>query len=91
MRNLIRLTALAALVMAARADAADTARCGYRVVTVGDSARAVRQACGEPARVVPLVNRFGAGVGERWEYDRSDNTLLVWMAGGTVYQIDEQR
>jgi hypothetical protein len=91
MRGIAMAAAWAALVVSGASQAGDTARCGYRVVTVGDSARTVREACGAPDRIVRLESAQGGAVGQRWEYDRDTHTLAVSLAGGVVYAIDEQR
>lgn len=71
--------------------AADTYACGHRVVSVGDSTAALRSRCGEPDRIVQLVNVYGAGTGQRWEYDRGNVTVLFTVGGGRVTAIDEVR
>jgi hypothetical protein len=59
------------------------------VVSVGDSVGRLRDAAGVPARVVVLYNRFGAPVGERWEYDLRGKTVLVTVSQGRVVAIDK--
>jgi hypothetical protein len=76
---------------APRAIAIDTYACGQRVVSVGDSTAALRSRCGEPDRIVQLVNVYGAGTGQRWEYDRRNATVLFTISGGRVTAIDEVR
>jgi hypothetical protein len=71
--------------------AADTHACGQRVVSVGESVASLRAKCGEPDRIVQLVNVYGAGTGQRWEYDRRDKTVLFTVTGGRVTAIDEVR
>lgn len=71
--------------------AADTYACGQRVVSVGDSTAALRSRCGEPDRIVQLVNVYGAGTGQRWEYDRRNATVLFTISAGRVTAIDEVR
>jgi hypothetical protein len=71
--------------------AADTHACGQRVVSVGDSVASLRAKCGEPDRIVQLVNVYGAGTGQRWEYDRRGKTVLFTVTGGRVTAIDEAR
>jgi hypothetical protein len=65
-----------------------TESCGQSVVRVGDPITKVRSACGEPWRIVDLQNRFGAGVGERWEYERDTGMVQFWIQGGKVVRID---
>jgi len=72
-----------------RAAAADTHTCGQRVVSVGDSIAALRSRCGEPDRIVQLVNIYGAGIGQRWEYDRRNTTVLFTVSSGRVTAIDD--
>jgi hypothetical protein len=69
--------------------AADTHACGQRVVSVGDSVAALRSRCGEPDRIVQLVNVYGAGTGQRWEYDQRNTTVLFTVTSGRVTAIDE--
>lgn len=76
---------------APRAIAIDTYACGQRVVSVGDSTAALRSRCGEPDRIVQLVNVYGAGTGQRWEYDRRNATVLFTVSGGRITAIDEVR
>lgn len=78
-------------VPAPRAIAIDTYACGQRVVSVGDSTAALRSRCGEPDRIVQLVNVYGAGTGQRWEYDRRNATVLFTISGGRVTAIGEVR
>lgn len=70
---------------------AATYACGQRVASIGDSVAALRSRCGEPDRIVQLVNVYGAGVGQRWEYDRQNVTVLFTITGGRVTAIDEVR
>jgi hypothetical protein len=77
--------------MPMRAPATDTHACGQRVVSVGESIASLRAKCGEPDRIVQLVNVFGAGTGQRWEYDRRNATVLFTVSGGRVTAIDEVR
>jgi hypothetical protein len=71
--------------------AAATYACGQRVASIGDSVAALRSRCGEPDRIVQLVNVYGAGVGQRWEYDRQNVTVLFTITDGRVTAIDEAR
>ncbi len=91
MRTLIAAAILAAAVAASPAQASGgshTESCGQSVITVGDPITKVRNACGEPWRVVQLENVFGAGVGERWEYERTTGMVQFWIQGGKVVRID---
>lgn len=90
MRTLIALLALAAAIGAspAHASGASSERCGSSVITLSDPITKVRNACGQPWRVVDLQNRFGASVGERWEYERTSGMVQFWIQGGRVVRID---
>lgn len=85
-----RTLMLAALLLAplpALANGWHSAHCGQSVITVGAPMTKLR-ACGTPWRVVTLVNRRGAAVGERWEFERGTGLLLVTVQGGRVVQIE---
>jgi hypothetical protein len=90
MRTTLMLAALAALTITGQAEA-NTWRCGQHVVATGDSVSTLRQKCGEPDRVVQLVNVYGAGSGQRWEYDRRGVTTLVTLSAGRIDGIAEVR
>lgn len=74
---------------ACAAAAADTVAFGNRVVSVGDSVGSMREAAGNPTRVVTLYNRLGAPIGERWEFDVRGKTVLITVSQGRVVAIDE--
>jgi hypothetical protein len=38
---------------------------------------------------VQLVNVYGAGTGQRWEYDQRNTTVLFTVTSGRVTAIDE--
>lgn len=90
MRTLIATLALAAALSTspAHATSASSERCGSNVITIGDPITKVSNACGQPWRVVQLENVFGAGVGERWEYERTTGMVQFWIQGGRVVRID---
>lgn len=89
MRTLIATLALAAALSAspAHATSASSERCGSSVITIGDPITKVRNACGEPWRIVDLQNRFGASIGERWEYERTNGLAQFVIQGGKVVGI----
>jgi hypothetical protein len=92
MRILIITLAIAAAIAASPAAQArggsHSEACGQSVITVGDVITKVRSRCGEPWRIVQLENVFGAGVGERWEYERTTGMVQFWIQGGRVVRID---
>lgn len=93
MRTLILMFALASAAAlpspaAAQQRGSYSESCGQYSVGVGDPVSKVRRACGQPFRVVQLQNRFGAGVGERWEYERQTGMVLFTIQGGQVVRID---
>jgi hypothetical protein len=61
--------------------------CGQSVITVGAPANKLRT-CGEPWRIVTLVNTQGAPVGERWEFERQTGLVLITVRGGRVVRIE---
>lgn len=86
MRRIILTIILLCLCAAANAA---TYRFRNGVVTEGDSVAAVLQRAGRPDRVVQLQNRYGAGVGERWEYYFDRKLVSIIISGGRVVAIEE--
>lgn len=77
------------LALAFSAVASDSVRFDSQVITVGESEGRVLSVAGEPARRVPLQNRFGAAVGERLDYEVGRKTVQITISGGVVVAIDE--
>lgn len=87
-----RLTLAAALLLVvASATAAETYRFRNGVVSVGDSVAGLMQRAGAPTRTVQLENRYGAAVGERWEYYIDGKLVAFEISGGRVLRITEAR
>lgn len=89
MRRFIAGLCLAAL--CGVAIAGDSYRFDKGVVLVGDSVAALVKRAGQPDRVVQLENRFGAGIGERWEYYQHDKVVAFVIRDSRVVTIDEVR
>jgi len=70
---------------------ADTISFGNRVLTDGDSTGKVIEVAGKPDRVEQIQNRFGAVIGERWEYYRNGKTITFTIIEGKVKSITETR
>lgn len=89
MRAIVLAVAMA--VASTAAIAGDTIRFGGQVVSVGDAVGKVIQSAGNPDRTVPLQNKYGASIGERFEYYRDGKTIQITVQGGRVTKIDEIR
>lgn len=65
-------------------------RVGSKIVQVGDPASQVRKAS-EPDKITPVINDFGAKVGEQWLYDRGNGSYTVIMVNnaGWVYAVGD--
>jgi hypothetical protein len=59
------------------------------VVAVGDSVANLRNKGGEPSRIEPIENRFGAKLGERWEYHMERKQVTFTIQDGKVVGIYE--
>lgn len=68
---------------------ADSISVGNRVVSDGDAVGIVFEVLGKPDRTVDIENRFGAALGERWEYYRDGKTISIIVAGSKVLSITE--
>ncbi len=72
--------------------AADSFRFDRGVVTNGDNTATIIQKAGRrPDRIVELQNKYGAAVGERWEYYLRDKQVNIYITDGRVYAIEELR
>lgn len=63
-----------------------------QLVVEGDSERRVFKVLGQPTRVVPRENRFGAYAGEDWIYyveGYNPKTVRVWIQGGHALSVCE--
>lgn len=83
------------IVLTSTLAAADTIRMNKRIITDGDSEGAVMKIAGKPDRRIQLVNKYGAGVGEKWVYYLdtygAEKTVEITLSGGRVQSITEIR
>lgn len=87
MRVLLALVLTACMAMAV---AGETFRFSRGVVSVGDSIAQLVDRAGQPTRVVRLENRFGAGMGERWEYFLPNGKYVgITISDGRIEAIME--
>ena len=73
------------------ANATETYRFRDGVVSTGDSIAALVKRAGQPSRIVQLQNRYGAAVGERWDYYIDDKVVSFEISGGKIVAIIETR
>lgn len=67
--------------------------CGsaQKVLTVGDTATYAMELLGTPAHKEPVENTCGAFRGERWQYPRGhDRVVIVTILAGKVSNIEER-
>lgn len=83
------------LVLSSPLAIADTIRINKRIITDGDSEGTVIKVAGQPDRRIQLVNKYGAGVAEKWVYYLdtygAEKTVSITIQGGRVTAIDEVR
>lgn len=80
------------LVISLNVCAAATLRVGQQVLSVGETAARVITLLGKPDVKVPVENKFGAYLGERWQYDRGqDHVVTVTVIDGKVADIEDRR
>ena len=71
--------------------AAATLRVGQQVLSVGDTASKVITLLGKPDFKEPVQNKFGAYLGERWQYNREqDRVVTVTLISGKVADIEDR-
>lgn len=87
-----RLWLIPLLALSLGVHANDTLRVGQQVLTVRDPVTHVIDLLGTPVYKEPLQNKFGAYVGERWQYRReSGRVVTVTIIGGKVANIEESQ
>jgi hypothetical protein len=86
-----RLLLIPLLVASLSIHANDTLRVNEHVLTVGDTATHVIDLLGTPVFKEPLEDKFGAYVGERWQFKRENGWIVtVTIVGGKVANIEER-
>ncbi len=89
MRSLLLVPLLA---FSLGAHAGETLRVGQQVLSVGDTATHVVALLGTPSYKEPVENKFGAHLGERWQYARDKgHVVVVTIIAGKVADIDDRR
>ena len=83
--------ALLSLLLLAAPAFADTLSVGPHVLTDGDPAGKARQLLGTPDSVTQNQNRFGATIGETWDYYYAGKTVRIEVQEGKITAIDEDR
>lgn len=81
---------VASLLLSLAAMAFGSARIDGKIITDGMTAAEVRAKVGQPDSVVQIQNRYGAVIGERWEYYRGNHAALITVSNGKVVEVIEQ-
>lgn len=85
-----RLLLVPLLALALTAHASDTLRIGQQVLSVGDTAAHAVDLLGTPAYKEPVQNRYGAFLGERWQYNRDRGHVVeVTIIAGRIASIED--
>ena len=88
----MRFIALILIALIAASPArADSYRFRGGLVMDGDSVATLVQRAGQPNRIVPIENKFGAVIGETWEYYIDRKMVSFVISGGKVLSITETR
>lgn len=82
--------AIVLLLVSASAMAGDTARIGGKIVTTGMTTAEVLDRAGQPTAREDITNKFGAVLGQRWEYHDGRKMVTLWVQTGKVVRVDEQ-
>lgn len=87
-----RLLLIPLLLLSLSVAASETLRVGQQVLSVGDTATHTIDLLGTPSYKEPVQNRYGAYLGERWQYSRDDgHVVIVTIIRGKVAGIEDQR
>jgi len=78
------------MLFCAYAYAGDTTRIDGNIVTTGMTSAEVLKRAGEPTAREDVQNKYGATLGQRWEYHDGRKMVTLWVQTGKVVRIDEQ-
>lgn len=86
-----RLLLISLLLFSLDAFASNTLRIGQQVLSVGDTAAHTIDLLGTPAYREPVENKFGAYLGERWQYSRDKgHVVVVTIIAGKIAAIEDR-
>ena len=89
-RRAIAMIRFALLLMfASIASASETTRIDGTIVTTGMTSSEVLKRVGEPDAREDVQNKYGAVLGQRWEY-HGKRMVTLWVRAGKVERIDEE-
>ncbi len=77
------------LLLASIAYAGETARIDGNIVTTGMTTSEVLSRAGDPTVREDVQNKYGAVLGQRWEY-HGKRMVTLWVRAGKVERIDEE-
>lgn len=77
--------------LTASAASVTTYRAGSRLLAIGDTSAKIRDALGEPAKVTPIENKYGAHVADWWVYYDGSKTIKFYIDDDRIQFIDELR
>ena len=77
------------MMFASLAYASETTRIDGTIVTTGMTSSEVLKRVGEPDAREDVQNKYGAVLGQRWEY-HGKRMVTLWVRAGKVERIDEE-
>ena len=77
------------LLICSYASANETTRIDGKIVTTGMTSGEVLKRVGDPAAREDVQNKYGAVLGQRWEY-HGKRMVTLWVRAGKVERIDEE-
>lgn len=87
-----RLLVIALFLLSLSAGASETYRVGQQVLSVGDTATHAIELLGTPSYKEPVQNKYGAHLGERWQFSRDEgHVVIVTIIRGKVTGIEDHR
>ena len=87
MRSLVIALALATtLAMPAWAQSVSF---GNKLINIGDTVGTLQHVAGKPDRIVPIQNKYGATIAERFEYYLTGKSVLITITEGKITDIRE--
>jgi len=77
------------LMICSYANASETVRIDGNIVTTGMTTSEVLSRAGQPTVREDVQNKYGAVLGQRWEY-HGKRMVTLWVRAGKVERIDEE-